>query len=390
MLKIIIALVILCAAVFLGPRLADSQGFVHIATNNYIIESSLTTAVIVLLIAFIILHFVVNLINRSVRLPSSTAKWLDSRKVKKQQNLHNEAFLAYEEGAYSRALALLKKAGPRSDLPVVCQFLGAKCAFQLGDLGTCRNFLDLSEKNADATDVACKLLRAKLNLRIGNAQAAMENIEAIKKDSYTKDITSKLLFECYAQEGKMDEVIALLPYIKKHKLVPEAELQNVIKSCTEFALENATDSSTIHKILNELDRNERNNPDIMAPILIKLVSLGDINTVSKHAIEILNNGVTDDFLLSISKWSNEAPSVLDELTRLANSNNGNQSNLSLLKALSNLEIKSGKLKEAQGHLTRALEIAKDSDLYILAAELNERLGKYEDAAKFFSLALKNR
>lgn len=387
MLKIIIALVILCAAVFLGPRLADSQGFVHIATDNYIVESSLTTAVIVLLIAFIILHFVVNLINRSVRLPSSTVKWLDSRKAKKQQNLQNEAFLAYEEGAYSRALALLKKAGSRADLPVVSQFLGAKCAFQLGDLGTCRNFLDLSEKNADATDVACKLLRAKLNLRIGNPQAALENIEAIKKDSYTKDITTKLLFECYAQEGKMNEVISLLPHVKKHKLIPEAELNAIIKRCTDFSLTTAVNASEIHTILNELDRTERNNPDIMAPVLIKLVSLGDVNTASKHAIEILNNGVTDEFLLSISKWSNAAPSVLEELNRFASDN---QTNLSLLKAISNLEIKAGQLKEAQGHLTRALEMAKDCDLYILAAELNERLGKYEDAAKFFSLALRDR
>lgn len=390
MLKIIIALVILCAAVFLGPRLADSQGFVHIATDNYIIESSLTTAVIVLLIAFVILHFVVNLINRSVRLPSSTAKWLDSRKVKKQQNLHNEAFLAYEEGAYARALALLKKAGPRADLPVVCQFLGAKCAFQLGDLGTCRNFLDLSEKNADATDVACKLLRAKLNLRIGNAQAAMENIEAIKKDSYTKDITTKLLFECYDKEEKMEEVISLLPYIKKHKLVPESELANVIERCTAYSVKNAKSPNEIHTLLNDLDRNDRANPDIMAPILTKLVALGDIGTASKYTIEILNNAVTDEFLRSISKWSNAAPSVLDELTRLANGNAGNQSNLSLLKALSNLEIKANNLKAAQSHLTSALSITKDADLYVLAAELNERLGKFEDAAKFFALALKDR
>ena len=73
MIKILIAVGLLCAAVFLGPRLADSQGFVHIATEGYIIETSLTTAIIIAFVSFVVLHVLVNIINRSVSLPKSTA-----------------------------------------------------------------------------------------------------------------------------------------------------------------------------------------------------------------------------------------------------------------------------------------------------------------------------
>ena len=137
MIKILIAVALLCAAVFLGPRLADSQGFVHIATDNYIIETSLTTAIILALVAFVVLHIVVNLLNRSIKLPRSTSNWFARRRNKKQQAILGEAFLAYEEGAYQRALGLVRKYGAKGDLPASLLFLGAKSSFKLGDLAGC-------------------------------------------------------------------------------------------------------------------------------------------------------------------------------------------------------------------------------------------------------------
>ena len=53
-----------------------------------------------------------------------------------------------------------------------------------------------------------------------------------------------------------------------------------------------------------------------------------------------------------------------------------------------MEMKSDRLAEAKEHLKQALDVTKDRDLYLLAAELNERLDRYEEASKFFALALK--
>ena len=46
MIKLIAFIVITSIAIILGPMLADSQGFVHIATNTHIVETSLTTAIV--------------------------------------------------------------------------------------------------------------------------------------------------------------------------------------------------------------------------------------------------------------------------------------------------------------------------------------------------------
>lgn len=47
MIKLILVILFTSLAVILGPLLADSQGFVHIATNSKIIETSITTAIVI-------------------------------------------------------------------------------------------------------------------------------------------------------------------------------------------------------------------------------------------------------------------------------------------------------------------------------------------------------
>lgn len=390
MIKILIAVGLLCAAVFLGPRLADSQGFVHIATDSYIIETSLTTAIIIAFVSFVVLHVLVNIINRSVSLPKSTARWFGNRKVKKQLNLQNEAFLAYEEGAYNRALALINKSSNRADLPANCMFLGAKCAFKLGDLESCRNFLDLAEQSKNCSESAYKILRAKLNLKIGNYNAAIENLEHVKKDSYTQAIITKLLYECYKMAGDDEKIASLLPSLKKLDLIDNDEAGSIVLNSNRSKIESAKSVEEIQSIISNLGRSARHDPTIMAPIIIKLIKLGETNISGKYALDILRHNVTPTFLESISRWSAAVPLVLEELSKQAQGNEiGSQTNVPLLKALANMEMKSDKLAEAKEHLKQALEVTKDRDLYLLAAELNERLDRYDEATKFFALALKD-
>ena len=392
MIKIIIAVLLLCGAVFLGPRLADSQGFVHIATECYIIETSLTTAIILAIVSFVVLHIVVNLINRSIRLPKLTARWFVNRKAKKLQILQNEAFLAFDEGAYNRALGLLKKIGPRASLPVPFLLLGAKCAFAQGDLDSCRQFLDQAESSKDTSNVACKLLRAKLNLKIGNAEAALENISSLGLDSHDASVV-KMLYNCYLSEKQFDKIKELLPTLVKLKMVDDDEASLIAQGYAQDAVQECKDEVAVDTVINSLSKSERNNAMVMAPVVTRLVALGAVDKASKLTVGLLRRSDNHQEVLlnAIATWSVAAPEVFKELSEQESNNAiGSQTNVPLLKALANLELKDGKLSEAKTHLSKALTMDKSTDLYVLAAELNERLSHFDEAAKFFALALKNK
>ena len=142
-------------------------------------------------------------------------------------------------------------------------------------------------------------------------------------------------------------------------------------------------------MIGSLDRAERHNACIMAPVVSKLVELGDVAQASKYTMDIIRRNLDPAILESIATWDAASPKVLEELTKQGGSNTiGSSTNVPLLKALANLEMKSDKLTEAKAHLKQALEHTKSRDLYLLAAELNERLSRHEEATKFFALALK--
>lgn len=387
MIKILIAVALLCAAVFLGPRLADSQGFVHIATENYIVETSLTTAIIIGIVTFLVLHIVINLINRSFKIPSNTSHWFAKRRERKQQIMLGEAFLAYEEGAYQRALGLVRKYGSKGELPASLLFLAAKSSFKLGDLANCRSYLDQAEKTPSSSQLACRLLRAKLNLKLGNAQAALENLDQVKKDSYSNAITTKLLSECYEQEGDFDKVIELLPQLKKLKLVSAEESQAVTLKAITALVQKAQDSNDLVALVNKLSRNERADAQLMTPIISKMVALGDSVNAGKYASTLLKHSDATPLLEAIATWNASVPALLEELSR--QDQKSAQPSLPLLKALANLELKAGKLSEAKEHLKQAFSLGKGPELYLLAAELNERLAQYDEATKFFALAVRD-
>ena len=71
MIKLIAFIVITSIAIILGPMLADSQGFVHIATNTHIVETSLTTAIVLYLASIILLFIIYAVVKKIISIPSA-------------------------------------------------------------------------------------------------------------------------------------------------------------------------------------------------------------------------------------------------------------------------------------------------------------------------------
>ena len=91
MLKYILLLLIVGAAIFLGPYLSDTQGLVHIVTGDYEVNTSLTTAIILLCLLFLVLWIVISLILKVLRFPKSTKRFFKRRGEKKALSLNSKA-----------------------------------------------------------------------------------------------------------------------------------------------------------------------------------------------------------------------------------------------------------------------------------------------------------
>ena len=93
------------------------------------------------------------------------------------------------------------------------------------------------------------------------------------------------------------------------------------------------------------------------------------------------------FLDSVSTWEIAIPDVLVSLKKYAAKNMiTTQVNLPLLKAMANLEYKSGLLRDALADYKQALSIEQSPDLYIRVGTILTGLQNYPEATEYFARA----
>lgn len=387
MLKTILILAFVCICICVGPYLADSQGFVHIATQDYVIETSITTACVIIAAAIFVLYFVIQLVSRFLHLPGGTIRWISQHNQRKAATLQEEAYIAYEEGDFARSLGLIRQSDKTEKLPLKALFVAAKSAFNVGKLEETRELLDTAEKLHKQAKIAINVVRAKLNLRIGNTKAALENLDSLK-ESYKNRLVCKLYYECYKHDYNIEKINELSDQLVKFKLISDQDAQEIFKQVFEYRLKNASTSEQMHDLYKALTRRDKANYRYMGPYINKLIQLGDISQARSLTLGLLKKSTDPDFLESMSTWDISVPDVLDQLKKLSTDNLiASQVNLPLLKALGNLEFKAGLLDDALNHYKQALELTQSADIYYRLGQIVAAQQKYPEAAAYYNRAL---
>lgn len=387
MLKTLFLLAFACLAIIVGPYLADSQGFVHIATNDYVIETSLTTALIILTVSFFVLYIAVYLCNRFLRLPKGTVRWFHLHSARKSLYQQDEAYLAYEEGDYHRTLALIRQSANIKDLPVKALFVGAKSAFNIGKFEEAREFLDVAQGRSEQAKIAASIVRAKLNLRIDNSKAALEQLDSIKS-SFKNKLIYKLYYECYKRDYDIERIYDASAQLLKFKLITEADVENIYRKYFEKRIKDASTADDMKSIWQKMSKKVRQDPSFLGPFVNKLLQLGDLGRARKISLETLKRDVSPVFLNSIETWDISIPEVLAFLKKFATDNAiASQVNLPLLKALGNLEFRASLMQDALDHYLQALELSKTPDIYNKIGQILAGQQNFAEATSYFSKAL---
>lgn len=386
MLKILLFIAVLCAAIFAGPHLADQQGYVHIATDGYVVETSLTTAVILLIAAFLVFYLLLGLLRRILAMPRGTRAFFSGRSVRQALRRQRAAVLAFEEEDHQRVLALIRRSGKLSKLPVETIFLGAKSAFALKHYELCSTFLDEARKRGRQAAISSDLIRAKLNLQIGNAKAALEILDELKKN-YKSKLLTQLTMQCYDMEHDEEKLARLTPALINQHIISREEAAARTRSNVLQQISQATDSSELASRVRELDKTARRDPALMGAVTEKQVALGDTAAARRCAISVLKKQLSADMLNSIARWTAPVPEMLAFLQKKAAQSQPDSIQVPLLKALGNLELLAGEINAAQQHLEQALKLSpQDADINLMLARVMSAQRLFDQACEYYQQA----
>lgn len=386
MIKILTLILFTCVAVFVGPMLADTQGFVHIVFGDRIIETSVNTAIVIYVLSLLFLFVLYVILKKILNIPSRIKEGFQNRAFNKKLSAQDEAFIDFSQGQFEQSLGLLKHSSTLKKMSEKSLLVAAQSAFAIEQYDLTRKILDEAQSRGRQAKLAADILRAKLNLDIGNSKAALEYLDGMNGAIKNKYISQLYIKSYLATEDYKKILDNSKEFIKLKALTKEQAREYYIKYI-EKEIKDADSKEKLEQIYNDLSREDKKNSRIMGAIIYKFLKYGNVEKANTLSLDLMKEELDPVFVDSIASWEVAVPDVLIFLKKYASKNViSSQVNLPLLKAMGNLEFRAGLMPDALDDYKKALAIEPSTDIYIRIGTILTNLEKVKEATDFFRKA----
>jgi len=252
--------------------LAADPGYVQIVWRGWSIESTVLVAIAAVLVSWLLLRTLLWL----VRAPLRVLREGSSRRARLRLA---DGLQALREGRWQRADKLLKRAAQHPEFTLVASIEAARAARERGDADAVEAWLGSLRGEALA-----EIERAEDLLAAGQHAAACRLLEAQAANAELPPrgwwLRVKALIAC----DRLDEALALLPELRRLKLLPEPAMSAEEARLAAAALTGAVDYASLRRARRTLPRALRRAPEVIAAYAERSAALGLIDVAAK-AIE---------------------------------------------------------------------------------------------------------
>lgn len=267
MIRLVIAFIVLLAAVFLGIQLNYDPGYVLIAINHWTIETTLWLALFSVLLVFLVAHGLIQLINKLVRTPEAIAQWHNRNLAQKAQETTRKGLIEYSEGYWLKAKNHLIQALPNTDTPLLNYLTAARAAQKMGDSTLRDQYLREAQQSMPEAKIAVELTQAQLQLANHQWEQALATLRHLQDLAPRHPYVLKLLMNLYEEVRDWNQLIALLPSLKKNNVINDVEFDRLQQRTYLQAMQDLVklkQAESINNFFQKLPKNLKNNPEIVA------------------------------------------------------------------------------------------------------------------------------
>jgi len=202
----------------------DDRGYVLINVWGYTIESSLVTWVVLLALAFVAMHLVLRMAGQAFQVPMEMKKWRNQRK----QYLASQSLLLglenLAEGNWRKAEREVLKHISDSQVPMLNYLTAARAAHELNNYDQRDHYLNMAGQNVKTSDVGVKLTQAELQMRQNQHEQALATLRVLQQQDPQHKTVLKTLAKVYRELQDWNDVIALIPMMRRLKVLKAEEL----------------------------------------------------------------------------------------------------------------------------------------------------------------------
>lgn len=267
MIRLIFFLLIILAAAWVGITLSQDPGYLLITINQWTIETTLGVAIIALLIFTYLLHLLLLLINKFIKMPSEIKNWQKRRKIQRAQAKTRQGLIEFSEGYWNDAKNHLIKALPNTDTPLLNYLTAARAAQELGDNKLRDDYLREAQQSMPEAKIAVELTQAQLQLANKQWEQALATLKHLQHLNPKHHYVLKLLMHLYEEIRDWEALIELLPELKRHNVITTEEYKILEKRAFKHALIECikhNQDSIIKNFINTVPKNLKHDPDLIA------------------------------------------------------------------------------------------------------------------------------
>lgn len=267
MIRALCIFLLLLASVLLGLQLNKDPGYVLVSINHWTLETTLWLALFAVLFAFILLHIGIQLLHKFARLPRTIQQWNERRLAHKAQARTRQGLIEYSEGYWKKAQTHLIQALPNTDTPLLNYLTAARAAQKMGDSQLRDHYLREAQQSMPEAKIAVELTQAQLQLANRQWEQALATLRHLHDLAPRHPYVLKLLIKLYEQVRDWQQLMALLPKLKKYQVLSPQDLEDLqlrVYSQAMLDLEKQNQATAVSDLFNSLPKALSTKPELLS------------------------------------------------------------------------------------------------------------------------------
>ncbi len=384
MLRWLSSIIIVLFIAWSALMLSAAPGYLSITYGHWSIETPLWFGITSIIIIFILLYILLRLVNGPGFLLRVFKKWRHDRRYESSHRQTLQGLLALAEGDWEKAETLLIKSVKFNEIPLVNYLSAAKAAQALQAYDRRDQYLHYAHDSTPEAKIAVSLTQAELQYHDEQWEHCLATLRHIQQEAPHHKYMLRLLKQVYYRLSDWQDLLELIPTLKKQKLLDATQLQQLSeKIYLELLLQQLKngDFKQIEEFWQKLPKPLQKRKEWVLPYSQFLLDSHMQELAEELAREALKTQYDPqlielysrihshrlnkqiDFALSLLKQQGQDPHILLCLGRLA--------------------MIDGALSQASSYLEHSLKIYPSSKTYILLGELSLQLNDKEAALHYF-------
>lgn len=365
---------------------SHNPAYVLLVYPPYRIELSLTLFIVLLLLTFVFGYGLVRLIIATLQLPTYVRKFRLERAQAKARELLDEELGAFFEGRYAASEKAAARAMEFGDTSALHPIIAARSAHELREYKKRDAYLSAAEGKTIGDSTMRLMTTSKFLLDQRDPRGALDALQELR-DSGVKGHLGAMSLELRAhqQAGNWDEVLNVLNKLEKRASIDATLAAQLRQRAWLEKIRQQEDLAGLTACLKNIPADFKQRSKIAATAARALIQHGG-GSLAQQMLSDSLNAQWDSELVALY-GDCQSSDVVAQIEQAEKWLIQNKQDAGLLLALGKLCLHQKLWGKAQSYLDASNSIAPSHAAYTALGKLAERLGKPDEAFKYYQQAM---